>query len=68
MLTVNSPVTASKPTWTVCSKLVGYDIFGFESLEGLDVDPLILLFNVFFLRSLSSGSAMVMDRKRVREE
>jgi len=22
-LTVNSPVTASKPTWTVCSKFVG---------------------------------------------
>lgn len=54
-LTVNSPVTASNPTCTVCSKLVGYDIFGLESMcEGFV--PLFLLFNVFFLRSASSGS------------
>lgn len=54
-LTVNSPVTASKPTWTVCSKFVGYEIFGLESMcDGLE--PFILFFNVFFLRSASSGS------------
>lgn len=54
-LTVNSPVTASNPTCTVCSKLVGYDIFGLESMcEGFV--PLFLPFNVFFLRSASSGS------------
>lgn len=54
-LTVNSPVTASKPTWTVCSKFVGYDILGLESwCDGFE--PLILFFKVFFLRSGSSGS------------
>lgn len=63
-LTVNSPVIGSKPTWTVCSKLVGYDILGFESLcDGLD--PLILFFSVFFLRSRSSGS--VSDELNRRE-
>lgn len=52
-LTVNSPVTASKPTCTVCSKFVGYEMLGLESLW--DCFDLILFFNVFFLRS-SSGS------------
>jgi len=27
-LTVNSPVSGSKPTWTVCSKFSGDDITG----------------------------------------
>lgn len=53
-LTVNSPVTASKPTCTVCSKFVGYEMFGLESL--CDCFDLILLLRVFFLRSGSSGS------------
>lgn len=54
-LTVNSPVTASNPTWTVCSKFVGYDIFGLESLcDGLE--PFILFLSVFFFLSASSGS------------
>lgn len=59
-LTVNSPVTASKPTCTVCSKFVGYEMLGFESL--CDCFDLILFFSVFFLRSGSSGS--VGKRKR----
>ena len=29
LLTVNSPVLVSKPTWTVCSKLEGFEISGF---------------------------------------
>lgn len=67
-LTVNSPVIGSKPTWTVCSKLVGYDILGFESLcDGLD--PLILFFSVFFLRSRSSGSVSdVLNRWEVQSK
>lgn len=32
-LTVNSPVTGSKPTWMVCSNWVGYDISGFFLLS-----------------------------------
>lgn len=55
-LTVNSPVSGSKPTWTVCSKLVGYDMFGF-SLSILF--PLIrtgLFFKFFFFLSSPSGS------------
>lgn len=51
---MNSPVTASKPTCTVCSKFVGYEMLGLESL--CDCFDLILLLRVFFLRSGSSGS------------
>lgn len=53
-LTVNSPVIASNPTCTVCSKFVGYEIFGLESL--CDLLDLILFLSVFFFRSPSSGS------------
>lgn len=54
-LTVNSPVMASKPTCTVCSKLVGYEMFGFESVwDGFE--PFILFFKFFFFLSGSSGS------------
>lgn len=56
-LTVNSPVTASKPTCTVCSKFVGYEMLGLESL--CDCFDFILFFSVFFLRSGSSGSAKI---------
>lgn len=56
LFTVNSPVTASKPTCTVCSKFVGYEIFGFASDAGFTVDPFDFVFDDFFLRSASSGS------------
>lgn len=53
-LTVNSPVSASKPTCTVCSKFVGLEMLGLESL--CDCFDFILFLSVFFLRSGSSGS------------
>lgn len=56
IFTVNSPVTASNPTWTVCSKLVGYEILGFASFDGFEDELFDFVFDDFFFRSASSGS------------
>lgn len=56
LFTVNSPVIASKPTWTVCSKFVGYDMFGFKSFEFFGVVLFAFVLADFFFLS-SSGSA-----------
>lgn len=52
---------ASNPTCTVCSKFVGYEIFGLESL--CDLLDLILFLSVFFFRSASSGSVVEMRKQ-----
>jgi len=53
LLTVNSPVIASKPTWTVCSKFVGYEIFGLSE-PSLLFFTLDLTLSIFFFSD--SGS------------
>lgn len=49
-------MTASNPTWTVCSKLVGYEILGFASFDGFEDELFDFVFDDFFFRSASSGS------------
>lgn len=41
MLTVNSPVWGSKPTWTVCSKLDGGDMTGLSLVTFMVLLPVI---------------------------